>query len=38
MASETTTERAPSPAAAAAAKVDWELMERWDRQYYLHNV
>jgi taurine--2-oxoglutarate transaminase len=27
-----------SAAAAAAASVDWELMERWDRQYYLHNV
>ncbi len=25
-------------AAAAAASVDWELMERWDREYYLHNV
>ncbi len=38
MASETTTERPPSRGAAAAAAVDWELMERWDRQYYLHNV
>lgn len=26
------------PGAAAAAAVDWDLMEQWDRQYYLHNV
>jgi taurine--2-oxoglutarate transaminase len=25
-------------AAAAAAVVDWEQMEAWDRAYYLHNV
>src|SRR5579884_2401300 len=25
-------------AAQAAAEIDWELMERWDRRYYLHNV
>jgi taurine---2-oxoglutarate transaminase len=25
-------------AATAAAAVDWELMEQWDRSYYLHNV
>ena len=31
-AEETTT----SPGEAAAAAVDWELMERWDRAYYLH--
>ena len=38
MAIEPTTERPQTPGAAAAAAVDWELMERWDRQYYLHNV
>ena len=38
MVNQTTQERSPSPAAAAAATIDWELMERWDRQYYLHNV
>ena len=38
MASQSTTERPQTPGAAAAAAVDWELMERWDRQYYLHNV
>ena len=27
-----------SAAAAAAARVDWERMEAWDRAYYLHNV
>jgi len=31
--SETTT-----AGAAAAAQVDWERMEEWDRAYYLHNV
>ncbi len=38
MASQPTTERTQTPGAAAAAAVDWELMERWDRRYYLHNV
>jgi taurine--2-oxoglutarate transaminase len=38
MTSQTTTVRETGPGAAAAAAVDWELMERWDRQYYLHNV
>ena len=32
MASQTTTGRPSSPGAAAAAAVDWELMEHWDRQ------
>jgi taurine--2-oxoglutarate transaminase len=27
-----------TPAAAAAAQVDWAQMEAWDRAYYLHNV
>ena len=27
-----------SPGAAAAARVDWQQMEVWDRAYYLHNV
>ena len=27
-----------SRAAVAAAAVDWEQMETWDRAYYLHNV
>src|SRR5436305_9228177 len=38
MTSQTTTVSEAAPGAAAAAAVDWELMERWDRRYYLHNV
>jgi taurine---2-oxoglutarate transaminase len=38
MVSQITSKRTPSPGATAAAAVDWELMERWDRDYYLHNV
>lgn len=36
--STTTSVPAPSAGAEAAAKIDWGLMERWDRKYYLHNV
>ena len=38
MTSQTITASETQPGAAAAAAVDWELMERWDRRYYLHNV
>jgi 4-aminobutyrate aminotransferase-like enzyme len=34
----TTTGSETAVAAAAAAAVDWEQMEAWDRAYYLHNV
>jgi taurine--2-oxoglutarate transaminase len=32
------TETRIEQAAAAAARIDWEQMEAWDRAYYLHNV
>jgi taurine--2-oxoglutarate transaminase len=38
MVSQTTPVSPTSPGAEAAAKIDWEEMERWDRDYYLHNV